>query len=216
MHDAQHVFGHDVVQQREIVDDRGGVELNGVILGNFFDNADINAPSLTGAGLFKYTENGADVAFNWTGVVSGSTGAGFNIGGINTHWQQGVTQLTFPNVLINSYTVNSPTSITANITVNVNAPAGQAGITTTTLGEVASKANAFTISQTQPQLLAAVPSSGVQGETKNVVLTGFATHFVNGTTTASRTLSNGGPVRPWNVLRRPDLLPTAQSGRRRS
>ncbi len=107
------------------------------------------------------------------------------INGINTHWQQGVTLLNFPNVLVNSFTVNSPTSITANITVNINAPAGQVNVTTTTLGEVATKVNAFTITQTQPELLAAVSNTGTQGQSENVTITGAFTHFVNGTSTAS-------------------------------
>jgi hypothetical protein len=48
-------------------------------------------------------------------------------------------------VLINSFTVNSATSITANITVNESAPAGQVSVTATTLGEVATGINVFTI-----------------------------------------------------------------------
>ena len=101
------------------------------------------------------------------------------IAGINTHWQQGVTQLTFPGVVVNSFTVTSPTTITANITVNVNSAPGQYTITATTLGEVATQVNAFTIIQTQAQLLSIVPNSGVLGWTGNVNLTGFNTHFTN-------------------------------------
>jgi len=99
--------------------------------------------------------------------------------GTNTHWLQGVTTLSFPGVLINSFTVNTPVSITANITPNINASPGQVSVTATTLGEVAAEVNGFTIVQTQPELLAAVPSSGPQGKTQNVVLTGLYTHFDN-------------------------------------
>ena len=108
------------------------------------------------------------------------------INGTNTHWVQGTTQLTFPGVLINSFTVNSPTSITANITVNDTAPAGEVTVTATTGGEAGTGINVFTVSQTQPELLAVVPSSGVQGLTQTTVnLTGQYTHFVNGVTTAN-------------------------------
>jgi len=108
------------------------------------------------------------------------------INGTNTHWVQGTTQLTFPNVLINSYTVNSPTSITANITVNSNATPGQVTVTATTLGEIATGVNVFTITQTQPELLSVVPTSGAQGLTTSPVnLTGDFTSWVNGTTTAN-------------------------------
>ena len=107
------------------------------------------------------------------------------INGTNTNWQQGVTQLTFPGVLINSFTVNSANSITANITVSDYAAAGQVSVTATTLGEVATGVNVFTITQTQPELLAVVPSNGTQGVVETVNLTGQFTSFVNGTTTAS-------------------------------
>jgi hypothetical protein len=115
-------------------------------------------------------------------VVVNNAGQGVTlsvtINGTNTHWQQGVTQLTFPNMLINGTpTVNSPTSITVNITVNDSAPAGEESITATTLGEVAYGSNVFTVIQTQPELLAVVPSSQVQGWTGNVALTGQYTSF---------------------------------------
>jgi len=102
------------------------------------------------------------------------------INGTNTHWQQGVTTLTFPNVVINGTpTVVSPTQISVNITVNSGAPAGEESVTATTLGEVATGTNVFTITQTQPELLAVVPSSQVQGWNGNVNLTGDFTHFSN-------------------------------------
>ena len=110
------------------------------------------------------------------------------INGINTHWAQGTTQLVFNGnpVLINSFTVNSPTSITANVTVNTTATAGQYSVTTTTLGEIATGVNVFTVSQSQPELLAVVPSSGVQGLTLSpVTITGAFTNFAGGTTTAN-------------------------------
>ncbi len=110
------------------------------------------------------------------------------ITGINTHWAQGTTTLTFVNdpVLINSFVVNSPTSITANITVNATAVAGQYNVVTTTGGEVATGINVFTVQQSEPELLAVVPNSGPQGLTSSpVTLTGAFTNFVNGTTTAN-------------------------------
>jgi hypothetical protein len=125
-------------------------------------------------------------------VTANSAGQGatldVTINGTNTHWQQGVTTLTFPNVLINGTpVVVSPTQITANITVNNSAPAGEESVTTTTLGEVASGINVFDVIQTQPELLSVVTSSGsstglpsaVQGFTGTVNLTGAYTHFSN-------------------------------------
>ena len=115
-------------------------------------------------------------------VTANSAGQGatlsVTINGINTNWLQGVTALTFQNVVINGTpVVNSPTSITANITINDSAPAGEENVTATTGGEVATGINVFTVIQTQPELLAVVPSSQVQGWTGTVTLTGKFTDF---------------------------------------
>jgi hypothetical protein len=115
-------------------------------------------------------------------VTANSAGQGatlsVTINGINTNWQQGVTTLTFPNVVINGTpVVNSATSITANITINDSAPAGEESVTATTGGEVATGVNVFTFIQTQPELLSVVASSQVQGWTGTVNLTGLYTHF---------------------------------------
>ncbi|MGB7984257.1 MAG: Ig-like domain-containing protein [Terracidiphilus sp.] len=125
-------------------------------------------------------------------VVANSAGQGatlnVTINGINTHWQQGVSVLNFPNVVINgNYTVVTPTQITANITVNDSAPAGEESVTVTTLGEVATGVNVFDVIQTQPELLGVVAATGasaglhsaVQGWTGTVNLTGAYTHFTN-------------------------------------
>jgi hypothetical protein len=120
------------------------------------------------------------------------------ISGTNTNWAQGVTQLNFPGALVNSYTVNSPTSISANITVSDYAPAGEVTVTTTTLGEVATGGNVFLVFQTQPELLAAVSSSQVQGWTGTVTLTGAFTHFASGVSTVS--IGAGVTVNSMNVL----------------
>jgi hypothetical protein len=130
--------------------------------------------------------------------VSPSTGGqGANlpsvtITGTNTHWLQGTTTLSFPDVLINSWSVTSPNTISANITVNASAPAGQISVTATTLGEVATGTNVFTITQTQPELLAVVASSAVQGWTGTVTLTGQYTHFATTGCTPNCSVANFG------------------------
>ena len=137
-------------------------------------------------------------------VIPNAGGQGVNlpavqINGINTHWVQGTTQLIFPDVLINSFVVISPTLITANITVNTTAPAGQYNVTATTGGEVATGINVFTVTQDQPELLAVVPNSGQQGLTSSpVTLTAAFTNFLAGTTTAN--FGSGITVNSVNVL----------------
>jgi hypothetical protein len=119
----------------------------------------------------------------------GVTFSSVQINGINTHWQQGVTTLTFPGVLVNSFTVNSPTSITASIVVNTTTNPGQVNVTATTLGEVATEVNAFTITQTQAELAFINPSSLPQGQTQNLSITGIDTNFASGTSVVSSTNS---------------------------
>jgi hypothetical protein len=122
--------------------------------------------------------------------VSPSTGGqGANIAtlaivGTNTHWQSGVTTLTFPGVLVNSLVINSPTSATANITVSDYANPGLVTIMMTTLGETAVESNAFEITQTQPEMLYINSATAIQGVTKTVTITGLYTHL-GATTTAS-------------------------------
>jgi hypothetical protein len=101
------------------------------------------------------------------------------INGTNTNWLQGTTTLNLPLGVftLNSWSVTSPTTITADLTVNTTASAGEISVSATTLGEVATGTNVFTITQTQPELLAVVASSGAQGWTGNVTLTGQYTHF---------------------------------------
>jgi hypothetical protein len=115
----------------------------------------------------------------------GQTLPAVQINGTNTNWEQGVTQLSFPGIIINSFTVNAPNSITANITVSPSAPAGEVSVTAITLGETATGVNVFTVVQTQPELLSVVSGSGAQGQTETVNLTADFTNFVNGTTTAN-------------------------------
>ena len=107
----------------------------------------------------------------------GVTFSNVQITGINTHWLQGTTTLNFPGVLVNSFTVNSPTSITANITVDTTSTPGQVNVTASTLGEVATEVNAFTITQTQAELAFINPISLTQGQSQNLTITGIDTAF---------------------------------------
>jgi hypothetical protein len=122
-------------------------------------------------------------------VTPNTGGQGVNlpsvqIEGTNTNWVNGVTTLTFPGVLVNSFMVTSPTTITANITPSDYAQAGEVSVTATTQGEVATGVNVFDITQTQPELLAVVPTSAPQAWTsQTVTLTADFTHFCDNVTT---------------------------------
>ncbi|MGO9270321.1 MAG: WD40 repeat domain-containing protein, partial [Terriglobia bacterium] len=81
--------------------------------------------------------------------VTGSQGqtlANVIITGQYTHFVQGTTTCTFgPGITVNSLTVNSPTSATANITIASSATPGSQTVTLTTGSEVASLLNGFFI-----------------------------------------------------------------------
>ncbi len=117
----------------------------------------------------------------------GQTLSSVVITGTATHFAQGTTTASFGSgITVNSLTVNSAISATANITIQPTAATGANAVTLTTGGEVATLANAFTL-QSGPAVIASVaPNSGQQGQTlSSVVITGTATHFAQGTTTAS-------------------------------
>ena len=67
-------------------------------------------------------------------------------------------------VIINSLTVNSATSATANITVGNNIILGFRTVKLTTGTEVASLVNGFTVTQGPISILSVSPSSGQQGK----------------------------------------------------
>ena len=106
--------------------------------------------------------------------------------GQNTHFVQGTTVANFgAGITINSLTVNSATSATANITAGNNIILGFRTVKLTTGTEVASLVNGFTVTQGPISILSASPSSGLQGQTlASVVITARNTAFVNGTTVA--------------------------------
>lgn len=103
-----------------------------------------------------------------------------------TNFVQGATAVNFgAGVTMNTVTVTNATSLTANVSVAVNAAAGPRTVTATTGTEVASLANAFTVGAGSPVISLVNPNSGQQGQTLNVALTGQFTSFVQNTTVVS-------------------------------
>lgn len=110
-----------------------------------------------------------------------------SITGQNTHFSQGVTQVSFGSgITVSSVAVTSPTSLTALINIDPSAVIGARTITAVTGSETASLTGGFTVSQaTQgPSIIALSPNSGIQGNTLTAIITGSNTHFVQGTTRA--------------------------------
>ncbi|RXH57177.1 choice-of-anchor D domain-containing protein [Granulicella sibirica] len=129
-----------------------------------------------------------------TTPLSGEQGATINLQllGRFTHWVQGVTTAAFnQDIQVNSFTVLDSESAIANITISplayidaICTPSGHT-ITVTTGGEQVSLPGSFCVTQGAAQINAVSPASGVQGSTASVTITGSATHFSPGETTAS-------------------------------
>jgi hypothetical protein len=106
-----------------------------------------------------------DVVFTGSGFVAGVSSV--NVG---------------PDLTVNTTTVNSPTQITANITIGFGAATGARNfsVTNPAPGGGTSNLQSFTISNPVPNTTGIAPASVVQGETAQVVITG--TGFTAGAT----------------------------------
>ncbi len=75
------------------------------------------------------------------------------------------------DITVNSFTVNSATQITANITIGGSAAAGLRDFSVTTPGGTATRTNGFTV-LTMPTISSVSPTQAVQGQTLSVTITG--------------------------------------------
>jgi hypothetical protein len=109
------------------------------------------------------------------------------ITGTATHFAQGTSTVNFgPGINVGGVTVNSPTSITLNLSIDPTAVVGGRTVQVVTGGEVAIIPNGFTVNAGTPVLTSIAPAGGVQGQTiANVALNGAFTHWAQGTTTAT-------------------------------
>lgn len=87
-------------------------------------------------------------------------------------------------ISLNTLTVHSATSATANITIAANATAQQNSVTLITQGETATIPLGFTIGNNTPVVSFITPTTGAQGATVDVSVTGTFTHWSLANTTA--------------------------------
>jgi RHS repeat-associated protein len=119
---------------------------------------------------------------------SGQQGQGgpVTIAGQNTHFVQGTSQVSFgPGITVSNVNVTCPTCLTAQLQVLATATPRPVTVTVTTGSEVASLANGFTILPGTPKILSFGPTTGQQGATVPITVTGQFTHFAQGTTQVS-------------------------------
>ena len=100
------------------------------------------------------------------------------VNGFSTHFATGSTSVSFgAGIVVNSWLINSPTSLTANITILLSADIGPRTVVVTTGGELAGGINAFTVNPGDPVITSVSPATARQGETLAVTVTGQLTHF---------------------------------------
>ncbi len=119
--------------------------------------------------------------------ASAQQGATVNVvlTGQSTNFAAGTSVASFgAGITVNSLTVASPTSATANITVDFTAFTGGRTVTVTTGSEVVT--STFSVTAGPAVLTVVAPNSATQGQSNlNITITGQGTHFAQGVTTAS-------------------------------
>ncbi len=150
---------------------------------------------------------------------SGQQGQGGPVGivGLNTHFVQGTTQVDFgAGITVSNINVTCPTCLTAQLQIAAGALPGPRTVTVTTGTEVASLANGFTIQPGTPIVTSFAPTSGQQGQTFTLTVTGQFTHFTQGTTQVSLgagiTVSNVSVSSTMNLTAQVVIDPAAAVG----
>jgi len=116
------------------------------------------------------------------------------IAGSFTNFVQGISTASFgPGITVNSLTVNSATSATANITISPTASLGANSVNVTEGSQSDTLPAAFTI-LAAPTVTAASPNTGNLGQTLNVTLTGSGTTWLNGFGTLGASFGAGVTV----------------------
>jgi PKD repeat protein/sporulation protein YlmC with PRC-barrel domain len=128
----------------------------------------------------------------------------------------GTTGVTFGSgITVNSFVVRSTTEITANITISGSAAIGARDVLVTTPYGLATNTGGFAVNQAPPTITSVSPSSGIQGESLSVTISG--TDFT-GVTAIS--FGVGIMVNGWSVDSATQITvsitisPTATSGAR--
>jgi hypothetical protein len=131
----------------------------------------------TGTAVDSYNFFVTSVAYSLT-PTSGEQGQTLDVAIEGRSFVNGVTTANFgPNIIVNYVTVSDADDATANITIAPRAPIGKVQVNVTT-GTAVSVFNFFVTAV----VYSLSPSSGAQGQTLNVAITGES--FVNGVTTA--------------------------------
>ena len=134
------------------------------------------------------TVNGSPVITNLTPAsgAQGATIASVAFSGQFTHFVNGTSVANFgPAITVNSTTITSPTTGSANISISPTAFVGFNAVSVTTGAETAT-GGSFQIITGPAAISSLTPNSGTQGQTGlSIAIVGSNTHFTNGITSAN-------------------------------
>lgn len=106
-----------------------------------------------------------------------------SITGLNTHFVQGLTQVSFgADVSVNSVTVSGATALTVQLNISASASPGARTVTVVTGAEQVVLPGDFSVQTGDIALTSVSPGSAFQGQTISVTIAGQGTHFVQGVT----------------------------------
>ena len=147
-----------------------------------------NGTPLTGAGLFTVLAATPQITSVFPSSAQQNQSLAVTITGLNTNFSALSTVSFGAGVTVNAVSFNSPTSLTANISVQPAATPGARDVIVTTEGVPVTGIGLFTVVGA-PRILSVSPASGEQGQTLPVVITAENTSF-----SASSIVSFGGGI----------------------
>lgn len=174
-----------------------GITVNGVTFNSSTSltaNISIQAAAATGlrdvtvttggvpvTGLGFFTVQLAAAQITTVAPNTGQQGQTLNvaISGFNTSFSTNSAVSFGPGVTVNSVTFNSPTSLSASITIGASAFAGARDVTVTTEGVPVTGTGLFTVTAAPGQITSISPNAGQQGQSFSVTITGSNTAFTN-------------------------------------
>jgi hypothetical protein len=186
-------FGNGVTTNSVTVTDTTHLAANitiGAIAAQGYHNVTVTTGTevvVLNSGFQVQAGNAVILSVTPNGGQQGVSGLSVAIVGSATNFAQGTTSASFGGgITVTSLTVTDATDATALLTIPAGASTGPVSVTLTTGGEVATLANAFTITPGSPTISSVSPNSAHQGDPAfNMTVTGNFTTFVQGSTTAS-------------------------------
>src|SRR5204863_78404 len=112
--------------------------------------------------------------------TSGQQGQTLDIAvtGQYTHFAQGTTGASVgAGITVNGVTVHTPTTATVSVSIAADAAIGARDVTLTTGSDSLPDALPISVAPGTPVLIAISPTSGQQGQTLDIAVTGQYTHF---------------------------------------